>query len=157
MKRNLAIVWLALVSSGAALHAEPFPEAVKWALGQIETGASREGPSAADRIRGKSREVSRYQILPNVWARYSASLDFTNPGYAWTVAQRILEDRRQWFCRLTGRDAEPFDLYVLWNAPGHYAEVGFKPARVRATVADRAERFAALVQIGWAQNPPTPN
>jgi len=121
-------------------------------LGQIETGASQAGPSAADKIRGKNNELSRYQVLPRVWARYSASLDFRNPVHAWTVAQRILQDRQQRFRRSAGRDADPFDLYVLWNAPGHYQQVGFAHAQVRPTVADRAHRFAALVQAYWDQS-----
>ena len=147
VKRTFAVVWLAFMAGGALLHAEPPREAIKWALGQIETGASLEGPAPADKVRGKNREVSRYQILPQIWARYAGSEDFTNPVHAWSIAQRILDDRRQWFQRLAGRWPDPFDLYVLWNAPGHYVGVGFVPGRVHAQIADRAERFASLVAV----------
>jgi hypothetical protein len=157
MKVSLAIIGLAFCAGGVLVCAEPLPEAVRWALAQIETGASEDGFSTADRMRGKKQEVSRYQILPKVWAHYAATLDFTNPVHAWTAVQRILEDRRQWFRRLTGRDASPFDLYALWNAPGHYAQVGFNRARLRPAVAERAERFAALVELCWGSRTQGPS
>jgi hypothetical protein len=34
----------------------------------------------------------------------------------------------------------------MWNAPGHYQAVGFQPRRVSRVVADRARRFANLVE-----------
>jgi len=128
------------------LQAGPSVLAVKRALGEIETGASQPGPSAADRVRGSHQEVSRYQILPKVWAQYSDSRDYTNPACAWPVAYRILTDRAEWFRHAVGRVPCPFDLYVLWNAPAHYRQTGFDRHRVRPVIAERALRFAALVE-----------
>ena len=127
------------------LCAEPAPTAVRWALGQIETGASHAGRSAADEIRGRNHEVSRYQILPQVWRQYTRTADFTDPSLAWSVAERILHDRSAHLRAVAGREADAFDLYVLWNAPGLYASAGFDRAHLRGAVAKRAQRFADLV------------
>src|SRR5688572_4952121 len=129
-------------SSLVSLQAEPVsPAAIKWALGQIETGADREERSAADRKRGRHKEVSRYQVLPAIWQKYTTSRDYTNPQVAWDVARQVLSDRITRFKQLTGRDPSVFDLYVLWNAPTQYEQVKFRPALVARTVAERAGRF----------------
>ena len=122
------------------------PMRVKWALGQVESGANRIGFCSSDLKRGRHREVSRYQIRPEVWARETRSRDYTNPELAWGIAERILTHRAQWFQSRTGRSPSPFDLYLIWNAPGYYEEVGFHPARVKPLLADRARRFANLLE-----------
>jgi hypothetical protein len=146
MKQYVPAATLALLVAVTPLEAGSSVPAVKRALAEIETGATQAGPSAADRVRGSHQEVSRYQILPGVWARYSDSRDYTNPICAWSVAHRILMVRAECFRRAAGREASPFDLYVLWNAPAHYREAGFNRNRVRPVIAERALRFAALVE-----------
>jgi hypothetical protein len=119
---------------------------VKWALAQVETGATQEGLCAADRTRGKHREVSRYQVLPELWHERTSSKEYANPALAWMVAQAILIERVAWFRARTHRDPSTFEMYVIWNAPNHYRAVGFQPRRVWRTIADRASRFANLVE-----------
>jgi hypothetical protein len=128
------------------LQAGSWPEAIKQALGEIETGARQPGPSAADRVRGRHQEVSRYQVLPAVWHQYTKSPDYSNPARAWSVAQRILDARAAQFRRRAGREPNPMDLYLMWNAPGQYERASFDSHRVRPVVRERAVRFAALVR-----------
>src|SRR2546422_4402287 len=59
-------------------------------LARFETGATSPAACAADRKIGRSKEVSRFQILPAVWRQYSKSRDYANPAVAWTVAERVL-------------------------------------------------------------------
>lgn len=118
---------------------------IKWALAQIETGAAAEGPSPEDHLRGRSHEISRYQILPAVWRSYTKRRDYWNPSTSWKVTEKILADRVRWFRSRALREPTPFDLYVLWNAPGQYKSVGFVRGRVPAVIADRGSRFANLV------------
>ena len=145
VKKRTYIGWCGWLLLAGSLGAAPAPTAVRWALGQIETGASHENRSPADEIRGRNHEVSRYQILPKVWRQYTRAADFTDPSLAWSVAQRILNDRSAHFRSAAGREADAFDLYVLWNAPGQYANTGFDRARLHGAVAKRAQRFADLV------------
>jgi len=144
-RTTFSLVFALVCLSKPALAGESLSPAVRRALGQIETGARHHGHCAADRVRGKNREVSRYQILPGLWRTYAGRADYTNPAKAWSVTEQILTERKARFRRLTGRRAELFDLYVLWNAPGHYEQVGFHRGRVRSVIAARAERFSNLV------------
>ena len=136
-------VWFALALSIVAWNASAM--GVKEALAQFETGATTPRPSAADRKIGTSREVSRYQILPNVWRRYSQSSQYQNPEVAWQVAAKILVDREKWFRTSTGRQWDPVDLYLMWNAPGDYSRAKFNRRRVSRVVRERAERFSNLL------------
>lgn len=120
------------------------PQAIKWALGQIETGADREERTAADCKRGTHKEVSRYQVLPAIWQKYTTSRDYTNPSVAWQVAEQVLIERVARFRQLSGRAPSVFDLYVLWNAPAQYEQVNFRRSLLARTVAERADRFANL-------------
>ena len=142
----MALASLALACARLTLSASPELEAVRQALGEIETGASQAGSSEADHVRGSHKEISRYQILPAVWQQYTNARDYSNPARAWSVAQRVLGERADDFRRRTGREPRAVDLYILWNAPGHYAAVGFDRERVRPVIRERALRFAALVQ-----------
>ena len=116
----------------------------------FESGARQPQPCAADRLRGNSGEVSRFQIMPEVWRRYTRSRNYENPEIAWTVAERIIQDRRQWFYAATGREPSATELYLLWNKPGHFSAVRFSPQRVRPHFKERAERFANLLRMNPA-------
>ena len=108
---------------------------------QIESGHF-ENP---DQARGSSGEVSRFQIMPEVWRSYTKSRNYTNPGVAWNVAFRILKERQAWFIRRTGRHPSAFDLYVMWNKPGLYERVDFNRGRLPKQLREVANRFENLV------------
>ena len=114
---------------------------IRWALAQIESGHF-DNP---DQARGSSGEVSRFQIMPEVWRSYTKSRNYTNPGVAWNVAHRILKEREAWFIRGTGRHPGPFDLYVMWNKPGLYERVDFNRGRLPKQLREVANRFENLV------------
>ena len=137
--------WVILaVTAMGLLSVEAGGMPVRTALGMIETGATTEARCVADQKRGRHREVTRYQILPQVFHRYTRSREYANPDLAWSVAERILVERRQWFAKKTGRRPTDVDLYLMWNAPGLYEKVGFKPQRMPREVRQRAERFSNL-------------
>lgn len=116
------------------------------ALSLIESGNN-------DRAIGRAGEVSRYQILPAVWRRYSESAAHRNPTIAAAVALRHLEFQAASFRERTGRAPSDFDRYVMWNAGvGYYRRLGFNPRRVHASIRDRAQRFVNLRSPG----PPRP-
>ena len=83
--------------------------------------------------------------MPDVWKRYTRSRNYSNPEIAWTVANRILNSRRTWFVRATKREPTPFDLYVMWNKPGLYEQVGFEARRLPPQLREVARRFENLV------------
>jgi hypothetical protein len=148
--------WAIFIEAAAAAPTQPGAadlSFVKGALAQVETGAAQEGRCAADRVRGQCREVSRYQILPRLWHEQTSLTDYSNPSLAWQVAQAILAERIRWFSARAGRAPSFFDLYVTWNAPLHYQQVGFRPSRVRPAIADRARRFANLVEDAQRSRP----
>ena len=119
-------------------------------LAMFESGAQQPQRCAADRLRGGSGEVSRFQIMPDVWRRYTRSRDYENPEVAWAVAERIIQDRKQWFSGATGREPSDLELYLLWNKPGHFRSARFSPQRVHPHFKERAERFANLIRINRA-------
>ena len=114
------------------------------ALAEFETGATTPVACAADQKIGRSKEVSRFQILPGLWQQYSTSQDYADPETAWAVAKSILQDRRETFRRHTGRDWNYFELYLMWNAPGTFARAKYDPKKLPRVVRERAERFANL-------------
>jgi hypothetical protein len=118
--------------------------ATREALAEFETGATTARQCAADAKVGSHREVSRFQILPQVWRQYTRSTRYQDPEVAWNVTQKILRDREAWFRRGTGREWDYFDLYVMWNAPGEYERAGWNRARISRVVRERAERFSNL-------------
>lgn len=119
-------------------------------LAMFESGARQPQRCAADRLRGASGEVSRFQIMPDVWRRYTRSRDYENPETAWAVAERIIRDRRQWFLAATGREPSALELYLLWNKPGHFSAARFSSQRVHRQFKERAERFANLLRANSA-------
>jgi len=111
---------------------------VREALGMIESGNN-------DRAVGGAGEISRYQIKKSVWRKYSSSSRYSDKDHAWQVAERVFSNLVAEFQRSTGRTPDPFELYVLWNAPGHFQATGYKRNRISKVVAERAKRFANLV------------
>lgn len=117
---------------------------IREVLAEFETGATSPTRCAGDRAVGRNQEVSRYQILPSVWRQYTRSREFSNPSLAWSVAERILTDRMNGFRQATGRACDSVDLYLLWNAPGAYAQAKYNREKLSKVVLTRAERFANL-------------
>ena len=108
------------------------------ALSMIESGDN-------DAAVGRAGEVSRFQIMPSIWAHYSGSRAFRDCRVARDVAARHLSELTSWFQNRAGRPASDFDVYVLWNAgPTYYTKVGFKTSRVHPVVCERASRYARL-------------
>ena len=124
----------------ASLEASPLRDA----LAMIETGATSPVAGDPDHVIGGSGEVSRFQIMPEVWKAYTKSRNHTNPEVAWTVTRRILADRVGSFEKATGRPPEPIEVYLLWNKPGHFEGVGYRLERVSLIYRDRAQRFQNL-------------
>jgi hypothetical protein len=119
----------------------------------FESGALGPQVSRADRKRGNSGEVSRFQIMPEVWHAYTSSRDYENPEVAWAVAYRILADRIRDFRQSTGRVPIAVEVYLLWNKPEHFRNAGFSVSRVRGLYRTRAQRFANLIQLPVVSNP----
>ena len=114
----------------------------QFALGMLETGND-------DHEIGGAGEVSRYQIMPAVWRRYSASRSYGNPRVSLAVAQQHWAALHDAFKLQAGREPTDFDMYVLWNTHyGYYAARNFNPARLAPVVRDRAQRYVNLVQCG---------
>ena len=119
------------------------------ALSLIESGDN-------DAAIGSAGEVSRFQILPHVWAHYSRSRAFRDCRVSSQVAATHLRELTTWFQQQTGRPASDFDIYVLWNAgPNYYHKIGFKTARVSPIIRERARRYARLRATVPAHPQPT--
>ena len=89
------------------------------ALGMIESGND-------DAAVGRAGEVSRFQIKPAIWRRYSPTDSYRNFQVSRSVAEQHLTDLEETFRRRTGREPDDFDLYVLWNAgPTYYGRIVF--------------------------------
>jgi hypothetical protein len=140
MHRCLLVFFWVLAFGIQNVNADPLQEA----LAMFESGAVDTRTCAADKRRGASGEVSRYQILPSVWRQYTRAAQYDNPALAWSVAQRIIRDRTAWFQAKTGREPSSVEIYLLWNKPGHFSAVSFKIGRVSSIYRKRAERFANL-------------
>jgi hypothetical protein len=106
----------------------------RWAaLSQVESGDK-------DTAVGRAGEVSRFQILPELWERYAPKdAHWENPGDALKVAKQVMQERCDDFEKQFKRSPTDFEFYVLWNKP---AEVE-RPSRAAA---ERAERFCNLVR-----------
>jgi hypothetical protein len=113
------------------------------ALSEIETRNN-------DRQIGPQREVSRYQILPELWDRAwgddeKTTVRPTDPAAARTVVKRIMGARCDLFTNRYHRAPDDFEFYILWHRPACY--IG-RPVPRAITVAEagRARRFANLCQ-----------
>ena len=145
--------WPGALAEGSSNLADRLSEQRWVALGMIETGCRSPQTCLADRLVGQSGEVSRYQILPAVWRQHHrpqagrslpAQSSYGNPVVAQGVAERIMDSRTATFVRATGRTPSDFEWYVLWNAPGAFARVGYAAHRLRPVVKERAQRFTDL-------------
>jgi hypothetical protein len=139
--RGVAVV---TVKTGFSLQGMPgvLDGRRQYALGMIETG-NHDG-----RI-GGAGEVSRYQIMPSVWRRYSGSESYRDPEVSLTVAQQHWTALYTVFKVKAHREPTDFDMYVLWNTHyGYYASRNFDPALIAPVVRDRAQRYVNLVQSG---------
>jgi hypothetical protein len=105
----------------------------RWAaLSQIESGDN-------DQAVGRQGEVSRFQILPEVWRRFaSGNADWRKAGDALLVAKVAMHDRCLTFERRFHRSPTDLEFYVLWNAPAQI----LRPSKV---VFQRAKRFQNLL------------
>jgi hypothetical protein len=105
----------------------------RWAaLSQIESGDN-------DRAVGRQGEVSRFQILPEVWRRYAPQrANCRRPDDALSVAKVAMRERCDAFERRFHRSPNDLEFYVLWNAPSQLP----RPSK---TVFQRAQRFQNLV------------
>jgi len=143
MKRTF--LGLALVGWLGLCPCEAMP--LRQSLAMFESGATTWQRSKADSLRGGSGEVSRFQIMPDVWRRYSKSREYDNPEVAWAITQRILADRTAAFRTATGREPSALELYLLWNKPGHFEAQDYKVSRVKEDYRQRAQRFANLLTL----------
>src|ERR1044071_139091 len=123
--RNPARV-LILVAAVLALPCGALP--IRDALGMIESGND-------DHAVGSAGEISRYQIKKDIWQAHSRSSEFWDEKEAWRVTEKVLAARVEEYRRGTGRMPAAFDLYVLWNAPGHFRSMGYEPKRLSRVVA----------------------
>ena len=114
----------------------------------IETGATSLSKGKWDHTQGSSGEIGRFQIMPEVWRRYTKSSSWTNPEVAWSVAEKIVSDRVKEFKAKVGRVPDPLEIYLLWNKPGHFAANKYKSYLVDRSCLLRARRFANLVTAG---------
>ena len=105
----------------------------RWsALSQIESGDN-------DKAIGRMGEVSRYQILPDVWSAFAdESADWENARDALSVAKAAMKKRCMDFEKSFHRKPTDFEFYVLWNAPAQIDRPG-------SAVSERAKRFCNLV------------
>ena len=119
------------------------------ALSEIETRNN-------DHQIGPQHEVSRYQILPELWAQAwkdeeRASMQPTDPVAARTAVQRIMQARSVVFESRYHHAPDNFEFYILWHRPACY--IGRPTPRAITTVeAGRARRFANLCE----NNDPVP-
>jgi hypothetical protein len=111
------------------------------AIGMIESGNN-------DRAIGSAGEISRYQIKPYIWKRYSASKAYNNSLVSTWVADQYMATLEETFQKQSGRVPDDFDRYVLWNAgPGYYESIGFERTRVNRLIRERAQRFVNLREM----------
>jgi hypothetical protein len=105
----------------------------RWAaLSQIESGDN-------DKAVGKKGEISRYQILPDVWAAFAPeSANCQNPKDALAVAKETMKKRCAEFEQTFHRAPTDFEFYVLWNAPAQIERPG-------SAVKERARRFCNML------------
>jgi hypothetical protein len=124
------VTLLALVLAGMCFSSAGMD---RWAaLSQIESGDN-------DKAVGKKGEISRYQILPDVWAAFAPeNANWENPKDSLAVAKEAMKKRCADFEQTFHRAPTDFDFYVLWNAPAQIERPG-------NAVSERAKRFCNLL------------
>jgi hypothetical protein len=121
----LVFLLAGVCSAGAAMD--------RWsALSQIESGDN-------DKAVGRMGEISRYQILPDVWDSFAPEkANWENPNDSLAVAKKTMKKRCANFKQSFHRPPTDFEFYVLWNAPAQIERPG-------TVVSERAKRFCNLL------------
>lgn len=143
----VALLILSLLQTAAAAQVTPQRLA---ALSMLESGDN-------DQAIGHAGEISRYQILPTVFAKYffvvgrkcpsanaASAIAAANPFTARNIAAAVLQDRCKAFEIRFHRPPTDQEFYILWARPSWY----FSRPRLHADfmiVAERATRFESLV------------
>lgn len=128
---------LLLLLAGCRLNAE-VPSVFLWALGEVESGSN-------DRAVGRAGEVSRYQILPGVWRKYSRSRDYGHAS-ASPVARRHLAWLGRQYKTYCHREATLIDLACMWQVGfAGYRRHQFSPDLIGISQRDRARRIMNLI------------
>jgi hypothetical protein len=102
------------------------------ALSLIESGDN-------DRAVGKAGEVSRYQIMPNVWRAYGGG-NPKNSVEAKRIATKIMAARIAKFEAQHSRQPSMVEVYALWRSPARAMEL-----KLSAAVRECGHRFSNLV------------
>src|ERR1700733_889271 len=123
-------VYLAIASTLFGLLFATNAQAMdRWAaLSMIESGDN-------DSAVGPGGEISRFQILPELWPGGNP----LDGQVALAAAQEIMRTRLEEFKQSHKRPATDFEFYVLWNAP-------WQADHPSKSVTERARRFSNLVQ-----------
>ena len=138
--------------AGIIVFLAVLPTAAMAGLSQLEAISMIESGNN-DAAVGRAGEVSRFQIRPNVWRQFSAPAErhaaaYGDAAVAGAVAQRYLDWLSKYYKEGTGRSADDFDLYVMWNAgAAYYRRIGFAKERVHPSVRGRAKRFVNLREM----------
>jgi hypothetical protein len=126
MKKLLCLFALCLATLRSfASHEDPRFRA----LGMLETGND-------DYAIGSKGEVSRYQIMPDIWPK---CLDPHDPELARHMAQALMTARVRWFQKQFGIEPGPYNWALLWHCP-------HRIKHPTASDRDYANRFVNLVQ-----------
>jgi hypothetical protein len=106
----------------------------RWAaLSQVESGDN-------DKAVGRKGEISRYQILPDVWEAFAPeNANWESSKDALAVAKAAMRKRCADFEHTFNRPPTDFEFYVLWNAPAQIERPG-------SVVSERAKRFCNLLE-----------
>jgi hypothetical protein len=142
--KTLAIFTLCLcafVVQGADLARQNSTDAIRFAaLSMIESGDN-------DITIGPDGEISRYQILPEIWRKYTKLplSEAANPVAALNVARAIMSDRMSRFSNFQFSSFKPQQFYLLWHRPARLFAAHY-PSLITAREAGRAQRFANLCE-----------
>jgi len=138
--------WLWLVSWRASSPAAARGVDPRTAGGVRDGTTSRHSAPVIKRLGDAKRSADSrfYRKL----AAIHDSRDYMNPTTPGRSTERILRDRQETFRRFTGRDWNYRELYLMWDAPGAFAQANFNHKKLSRVVRERAERFA---QPGFAR------
>lgn len=95
---------------------------------------------------GKRGEVSRYQVMPQIWRMATLSRNWRSPAIANSVACKIIRERWTWFKNGTKREPTPQEFYAMWNAPGLFMVRSYRLESMPPEIQERCERFARTLQ-----------
>lgn len=111
------------------------------ALGQVES-------ENKDHAIGKSGEVSRYQIMRDIWdEETNYSKRWWDVGYSKLIAQQLLTKRIDWFVNGANRLPIPEEVYAMWNKPGLMQRNGYDWNKLPVKVQERCKRYGDAVRM----------